>query len=81
MLHHDFPCFSFLVFTIAAGTERVSRSLSFLKCMVQEFLGLIHPFMGDLSLTWASHVHPLTVLHPLAYTHNGAISYTHNGVI
>jgi hypothetical protein len=23
-----------------------------------------------LSLTWASHVHPLTVIHSLAYTHN-----------
>jgi hypothetical protein len=35
------------------------------KCMVQESLGLLPPFSAEITLTFVSRVHPLTVIHPL----------------
>jgi hypothetical protein len=52
MLPHDHLCLSFPVCTIAAGTEDFTRSFSSLaKCQFQELIGLVDPFIGDLTLT------------------------------
>jgi len=68
MFPHDLLRLSFPVCTFAAGTANFTRSFSsHAKCPFQESIGLVDPFIGDLTLTCVACVHPLMVLHPLTY--------------
>jgi hypothetical protein len=68
MYTHDFLVLHSPVTTLAAGTQSHFRVFSGLaKCTLQETLGLVHPFNASITLTCPARVHPLTVLHPLAY--------------
>jgi hypothetical protein len=52
MFPHDLLCLSLPVYTIAAWTEYFTRSFSnFAKHLFQESIGLVDPFIGDLTLT------------------------------
>jgi hypothetical protein len=65
-----FPChilyLHFLVYTFATRIWDLTRFFSsFAKCLFQESIVLINPFICDLTLTYVTRVHPHKVLHPL----------------
>jgi hypothetical protein len=64
---HYLIMFSFLVSTSTAGTRHLSRPFSSrTKCMLQESTGLTNSFCAP---TCVARVHPVTVIHPPAYTY------------